>query len=382
MADPVARKIVLIEGSPTTAGEAEATLEFALRLQAIGREAVLLCDHPSSVAGDPRRPVTVLGYPTDLLGRIFWWRWPGLERLASFNPDLLHARGHLQARLAQILASRLQRPYILSVQSSVQSPKHLPVDRKWLRLILASSDSLREELVNDAKIPRDLVRLIPGGVDVAAFRGCRPPLRGQTAALAGRPRDPQAGEIPVVASVAPLVRGSGHDVFLRACREVLNHRPEIQFLIAGRGPESGSLRRLAHHLGLAASTTFVDYVEESRAILNAIDVFVLAAVEEGYGRIVLEAMACGRPVIVSGVGSFYSLVRDRESGLIVPQHDVPALARAILELLQNPGFAQDLAQQAHERARDEFSQDAFLRRILEVYDEAVSAGTNGRTGQP
>lgn len=390
MPDSNARKIILVEGDLSPGGDPSVTIGLARQLQSEGRQVAVICSGGSGQALLRDSQIPVILYPTAFQGWLFWRRWIALPELHNFAPDLLHAQTHQLARFAKALASRLECPYIITVRSSVGSPKNLPLDRKWLRLIIATSDPLREELVNDAKVPRELVRLIPRGVDAAAFRGSSSVEPSQSPALAESARLPDAshyektwdaaggGRIPVVGIIAPLVKAAGHQFFIRAAKEVWDKHKNVQFLVAGQGPEADKLRHLVQQFEFASAITFVDYIEDHKLLLKAIDIFVLPALEEGFAITVLEAMASGRPVVVSGVGSLYSMVRDRETGFIVPRKDVSALSQAILKLIEDPRLAQELGQQALDSARNEFNQEVLFQRIVQAYEEVLASNGNGK----
>jgi glycosyltransferase involved in cell wall biosynthesis len=387
MKKPVAERIVLVESDLAIGGEPSVTVSLAHHLKSKGREVMVLCAGGAGVEQLRSRGIPTLIYAQAQRPWAFWLRKPIESGLLSFRPDLLHARTHSLARFVKSLATGLKCPYVVTVNRHIAHARELPHDKALLRRIIAVSDPLREALVNTVRIPKDIIRLVPHGVNTAGFRPLRKDrldrshgLDAQDGKAEGDGKPLWNGKTPVIGMIAPMQKEKGNEFFLRAAKAVLDEKPDVQFLVAGKGPETVRCRKLAVKLGLTQSLTFVDYLDNHALLLSAMDVFVLPTVEEGYGVTILEAMAAGRPVVASGVGGLYSIVRDRETGLIVPRQDANALARALLELLNQPQLAHDLAQQAMAMVENEFDQETLFERLLQIYDEAaaVSPKATGR----
>ncbi len=150
------------------------------------------------------------------------------------------------------------------------------------------------------------------------------------------------GRVPVVGTAGPLEALKGLPFFLGAAQRVLAENPQVQFLIAGAGPEEQNLRRLARELKIVEAVTFVPKLYDFSTALEAIDIFCLPSLRQGLGTIMLEAMGRGIPVIASGVGGVFSVVSDNETGLVVPPSNSARLAERILELLSDPLRARTL----------------------------------------
>ena len=174
---------------------------------------------------------------------------------------------------------------------------------------------------------------------VAAPRdGQRDPCGSRCARLARRARrSSRRAGFPSWERPGPLEAVKGHVFFLGAAQRVAAAHPETEFLVAGAGPEEENLRRLARELGINHNVTFASNLYDFSASLAAMDIFCLPSLRQGLGTIMLEAMALGRPVIASGVGGIYSVVRNNETGLVVPPSDSAALAERILELSARSG---------------------------------------------
>jgi len=386
--DAVAQRIVLVESDLVTGGHASVTSGLACYLKSRGREVTVLCTGGSGADQLQRRGIPTLVYSPANRPWMFWTRQSVEAELLDLKPDLLHAQTHSLARYVKNLATFLNCPYLVTVSEHLDRPRDLPYNKALLKRVIAASDPLREALVNAAKVPKDLVRLIPNGVNLADYRPFQREPEEEGNGIGREPKESKGngngsgnGKMHVIGMIAPMEKEKGQEFFLRAAKAVLDERDDVQFLVAGRGPETDRFRKLSAKLGLTPSLTFVDYVDDHGLLLSAMDVFVLPTVEEGHGVTLLEAMACGRPVVASGVGGLYSIVRDRETGLIVPRQDANALAQAMLELVNEPALADDLAQQALEMVESEFDQDSLFGRLLGVYDEAVAVPANGNAGQ-
>ena len=274
-------------------------------------------------------------------------------------PGLLHVQSHRAARLGMWLARRLQRPYVLTIHDHLEEGVRLPLDHRYCRNVIAVSESVRDDLRRRWQVPAELLTVITSGVDPAAPADLPAPLA--------------PGRVPVVGTAGPLEAIKGIPYFLGAARQVLEVHNEVEFLVAGAGPEEANLRRVARELGIAHKVTFVPYVRCFSDALAATDIFCLPSLQQGLGTIMLEAMALGRPVIASGVGGVSSVIRHGETGLIVPPQNTGDLARRIIELLEQPARARSIGARARQLVIDEYNVDTMVRETIDLYRRVIAA---------
>ena len=388
MSDARAQRVALVAGDLAASGAQSITTSLARRLKVKGRDVMVLCSGGPGLEHLQAQGIPSVLYSGAASPWLFWKRKSVEAELTEFKPDILHAQSHSLARYTKHLASLLDCPYLITVTERVAKPGKLPYDRKLLRGIIATDDPLREELVNVAKVPRELVSLIPNGVSLGSFRQFqpRPSQEGNGpdgAADGGNGKGKGGngnGKTPVVGMISPTEKDRGLEVFLQAAQKVLEEKPEVHFLVSGKSSQTRKLRELVSKLGVRPSLTFVDHAESHGQLFSAMDVFVLPSTGDTHGVTLLEAMACGKPVVASGVGGVYSIVRDRETGLIVPRQDAQAMAQAVLDILDSPDFAQELSDQALETIESEFDQDALFEKLFRAYDGALAVLPNGKAG--
>ena len=156
--------------------------------------------------------------------------------------------------------------------------------------------------------------------------------------------------------LAELILSSGHDV---------------EFVVAGVGPEEETLRRIAQHLDVANRVTFAVPGRGFRRFLNTLDVFVLPSLEQGLGTIMFEAMCLGKPVVATKVGGVSDFLADGEHALLAPPANHVMLAEKIQYLLDNPDRARRLAIAGQGLVRREFSAEKMAQRTAEVYRDVL-----------
>jgi glycosyltransferase involved in cell wall biosynthesis len=174
-----------------------------------------------------------------------------------------------------------------------------------------------------------------------------------------------------VGSVANLKPHKGHEHLLRAAVVVRRSLPEARFVLVGQGPLERKLRARARALGVEEAVIFTGYREDALQVMQMFDVFVLASVQEGLAIALIEAMALGKPSVVTRVGGLPEVVHDGEEGFVVPPSDPLALARAIITVLQDRGLSDSFSAAARRRA-DTFKIQNAVRRIEDVYTELTS----------
>jgi glycosyltransferase involved in cell wall biosynthesis len=197
--------------------------------------------------------------------------------------------------------------------------------------VVSVSHTLRDVLVN-AGVDGSAIRVIPNAVDRNMFR---PGERGEARLRLGLPPDGR-----LVVSVGNLVALKRHDVLVEALARARQDVPDLMLAILGGGDAqrgySARLEGLAAQLGLGDAVRIVGRVPASRVAdwLQASNLFALATSREGCCNAVLEALACGIPVVTTPAGDNAHFVRDGVNGRLVPIDDAESLARALVETLR------------------------------------------------
>ena len=153
---------------------------------------------------------------------------------------------------------------------------------------------------------------------------------------------------PRMGVVGRLTSQKGHNDLLNALLLVRRTQP-VDLLIIGSGPLEGELRQTTINLGLEDCVHFLGSRNDVIDLLPHLDLMVLPSWWEGFPTVLLEAMALGVPVVATDVSGSRELVNTGETGLLVPPHDIPRLASAILDQLSNPAGARRMAQNARRR---------------------------------
>jgi glycosyltransferase involved in cell wall biosynthesis len=281
-----------------------------------------------------------------------------LRELAHDPPDLIHIQSRSAYHAGAALARRLRRPLVLTAydHGSIERPSSF--DWRIGRRIIAISQSVRADLLSRARFRPESVSVIHAGVDVPASLSVPPIL--------------SPDHVPVIGTAGPLEPVKGHVFFLGAAQRVVAERPDTEFLIAGSGPEEQNLRRVARELGLARNVTFIPSGSDFASALSAMDIFCLPSLRQGLGTTMLEAMALGRPVIASGVGGVYSVIRNPQIGLVVPPSDSARLAERMLELLDDPVRARALGETGRQLVCEEFTASRMVAQTIGLYREVLA----------
>jgi glycosyltransferase involved in cell wall biosynthesis len=176
----------------------------------------------------------------------------------------------------------------------------------------------------------------------------------------------------LIGTVARLVPIKGHEFLVKAAPLVLQHYPNTTFLLIGDGPLRKKLENLAQQLNFFDKIVFSGMREDIPRLLNAIDIFVLPSLNEGMGRVLIEAMVLAKPIVATRVGGVPDVVEDGSSGLLVPPADPDALADAICTIMKNPALASKLASHAAIRSQ-KFSHTEMIRQLENLYKSVMSS---------
>jgi glycosyltransferase involved in cell wall biosynthesis len=295
-----------------------------------------------------------------------------LREIRTFAPDLVHTHlvhADVHGQVATGLAGVGRVSSVHGTPAFYRREPYRAAARlagRFTRVTIAISEHVREFL-RDVQLTRaERIQVVPYGIDASRWS-----LPGADRARARSALGLEDGDI-AVGIAGRLIAGKGHSFLLEAHAAAARGCPKLRLLVAGDGPLREPLEREARVRN--ATVRFTGYLSDMRAFMNACDVLAFPtepALGEGFGLAALEAMASGRPVVATRVGSLPEVVRARETGLLVRPGAVDELAVALVELAEDDVLRRELGVRAEERARSVFSVDAMVERTLAVYTRAL-----------
>lgn len=214
----------------------------------------------------------------------------------------------------------------------------------------------------------DRIAIIPCGVDLNKFT----PLQTSS-------EDNDLSRINkshIILYVGKLIWYKGIEYLIQAMKTVLENVDDAQLIIVGDGPERSKLAALANELGVGEHVTFTGWVpdESLPKYYQIADLLVLPSISrrEAFGIVLLEAMACGKPVIVSDIPGPNMVIKNNENGLIVPPKNVLRLAEAIIGLLVDEDRRKEMGAHSRKLVEAKYDWDNIVERYEAIYSEIYS----------
>ncbi|WP_134699950.1 glycosyltransferase [Ammoniphilus sp. YIM 78166] len=236
---------------------------------------------------------------------------------------------------------------------------------KWTRTIsdhfIAVSSSIARSLEEDG-VSAEKISVVHHGIDVDYFAQGSPVLRQELGLSEGS---------YCIGIVSRLVKIKGIEEAIRALPLILEANPDAHLVVVGAGPEEGALKALVEQLNLGSHVHFAGFRKDIANCLHSFDCLVSASHSEGLGLNILEAMAASVPVVVTGVGGILDFTQDRENGLMFEKGSSRDLADKVIEVMNNPELAENLAKEALRRVQESFSLDTMLRNTARLYEHLL-----------
>jgi glycosyltransferase involved in cell wall biosynthesis len=234
-------------------------------------------------------------------------------------------------------------------------------------LIVTISNYSIEKILKNYDVFRGKIRLVPNGVDIDKFQPTPPDSEfKRSLGLDGK---------PCVLFVGNLVPRKGLSFLLEAAKNVTKQVKDATFLVVGDGPQKLGLQNQIKKLELTQNFLFMGNVKDNQLpkIYNAADLFVLPSIQEGQGIVLLEAQACGKPVVAFDIGGVNEAVLDGKTGLLAKRGSVADLGDALLKLLSDEALRQKMGSEGRSFVNQNFSWNLCAQRMLKVYREALAA---------
>jgi len=231
--------------------------------------------------------------------------------------------------------------------------------------IITVSEHVKRDLVTYGVAAADRIQVISLGLELDPFLDCGP-YRGafrRELQLNGAER-----LVGIVGRIFPI---KNHHLFLEAAALVAREDPAARFVIVGDGTLRPALERQAQETGIADRVIFTGWRRDLPGIYADLDVLAVTLNNKGTPVSAIEAMAAGCPVVATNVGGLPNLIREGETGYLVPPGDAPAVATALLRVLHQPEMARCMGETARKAARERFSAQRLITDMEQLYLELL-----------
>ncbi len=354
-------KVLHVESGMHLYGGALQVVFLLRRLKSLPGEHVLICP-PGSAVGQAARDAGIRVREVPIRGDADLAFIGRLRRvIAEERPDLIHLHSRRGADLLGGIAARLARvPAVLSRR--VDNPEPAWWARRKYRLyakVITISDGIRQVLLSEG-VPAEHVVCVHSSVDTERYRpgGDRAWLRREF----GLAEDELA-----VAMIAQFIERKGHKTLFDAIPAILARHPRTRFLLFGQGPLLEPYRQLVEERGLAERVQLPGFRNDLDRILPCLDLVVHPAFMEGLGVSLLQAAACGVPIVAARAGGIPEAVRDGVNGYLIEPGDSAALAERAIRLLDDPALRSAFGAAGRRLVEMEFSIDAMAAGNMAVY---------------
>ena len=289
----------------------------------------------------------------------------------NLRPAIWHAHEYKSTLLGLIARQFCKMKLVTTAHGWVSMKKrceqYARLEKRVLRYydaVLAVSDDIYDECQRWG-VSKDRCYLVRNAIDVDDFRRDADP-------VTARSRFPFTARGFLIGAMGRLAEEKGFDLLIKAVAQLIRRGHDISLWIAGEGDQRESLSRLIWALGVQDRVQLVGHISQPKAFFEALDLFVLSSYREGLPNVVLEAMAMEVPVVSTRVAGVPSLIRDGESGILVPIGSEKALHDAMAALIEDAPLRTMLSASARATLERSFCFKKRMQAVAAVYDAVLS----------
>jgi len=289
------------------------------------------------------------------------------RRLRGRRIDLVHAHRYKENLLAAVVARMLHIPRTVttvhgvpevSPRAPLRSRLVTAIDRFNVRAsfdaVVAVSAQMRSVLLERFGVRPDRLRLIYNGIEMPEH--CKPLEQESRTAV----------HIGTVGGMVPV---KGYRLFLELAADLHRRRADVRFSILGDGPMLAELTAEAARLGISDCIAFLPPQRDPQRYYRGLDIYVNTSLHEGLPLSVLEAMACGTPIVAAEVGGIPEVVRHGEHGFLIPGRDARAFAACCERLIEDRELRRAMGASARARVAEAFGRERMAASYRALYEE-------------
>jgi glycosyltransferase involved in cell wall biosynthesis len=284
--------------------------------------------------------------------------------------NIIHAHGYGSANFGRLIKLFNKVPVIVHAHDD---DRNYPLPQKIADYLLrnltdqaiAISDAVKASCVKKRNIPEEKVIVLLNGIPLNDFV-----VPDESRIEKARKQLGIRQESNVIGTIARLRKEKGVKYLIQSAVKISDAFPDAVFLIAGDGPLRNELVDLTKKLGLETKVVFAGFCEDIQSIFSIINIVAVPSISEGLGIAILEAMAMSKPIVATNVGGIIEILKDGETGLLVPPKDPNILADKIIYLINNKNEARRLGLNAKEESKIH-DNIAHVQKLGQIYYELI-----------
>ena len=299
-------------------------------------------------------------YKKSLLGLLLI---PKLRKIIEDEKiDIIHARSRVPGWIG-FFASRSSLAHFITTAHGIYKSRFFSEVMGWGKFVIAPSRVVARHMRDRFGVLEDKIKIISRWVDLDKFKFTDYKTRKES---------------NYIVSVGRISSSKGYEHLIKGFKKVVRFNPYLKLKIVGSADKSKQryleyLKTLVNRFSLNYNVEFVGFTQDVEGILARARILVAPSViEESFGRVVVEAFACGVPVVATAVGGFKEIIEDGKIGVLVEPGDSSAISEGILKILDDSSFAEKLVKQAREKVERKYTMAECLLKTEEVYKKTIT----------
>ncbi|MCM8823327.1 MAG: glycosyltransferase [Candidatus Omnitrophica bacterium] len=274
------------------------------------------------------------------------------------NIDIVHARSRVPGWIGFFATRNRETDFITTAHGAYS--KHIFSEvMAWGKFVICPSQIIARYMQDSFGVPKEKIVLINRWVDLDNFKFSEDKYRDSSATIVS------------IGRISPI---KGYQYLIEAMRKVVRVNPYAILNIVGSAEKSkldyfNYLKNLVNQYALSYNVYFLGYHQDIESILKKAKIIVVPSIgEESFGRVIIEAFACGVPVIATKVGAFPEIIDNGKDGILVSPRDSEAISEAIINLLNNPSLAKKLALEAYKKVKRDYGLQKCVGETEKLYE--------------
>ena len=303
--------------------------------------------------------------------------WQLLRLLRREHFDIVHTHNSKAGFLGRLAARTLGVPLLVHTvhgfafhgqESRLRRRLFVWLERlaaRWSHQLIAISQAMIDWAQKEGIADSSRFAKVYSGIEVDRFKSAAqdPELKRQLGIRQGQ---------VVIGMVSKLWQGKGHQVLIQAASRLESQGLPFQILIVGEGGLEADLKAMVKRRGLEERVCFAGFRSDLPQVTAQLDIACLPSFYEGMGRVALEAMAAGKPMVASAVGGLAELVQDGVTGFLVPAGDPDALASRLERLVSDSALRCKMGEEGARRVDERFSAARMIEQIHQIYQRLLT----------